>query len=260
MLKIALGIEYLGSCYHGWQRQPSVDSVQGRLELALSVIADHPVEVVCAGRTDRGVHATAQVVHFETTAQRDMHAWQLGALSHLPGDIGVSWARGVGEDFHARFSATARQYRYAILNRIHRPGLLHGRVTWQRGPLDVEAMHEAAQRLVGTFDFSSFRGKDCQARSPVRTLEWIRLVREGDYIYLDLRANAFLHHMVRNIAGTLMRIGLGQRPVAWIETVRDACLREAAGFTAPADGLYLVHVEYPEAFGLGLEPRLPVFY
>lgn len=259
-MKIALGIEYEGSHYHGWQRQSAVDSVQARLEQALSRIADHPVELVCAGRTDRGVHASGQVAHFETTAVRGMHAWQLGTLSHLPRDIGVTWAREVDETFDARFSATARQYRYVIVNRINRPGLLHGRVTWQRGELDVESMHAAAQHLVGTFDFSSFRGKDCQAKSPVRTLEWIRLTREGDYIYLDLRANAFLHHMVRNIAGTLMQVGLGRSHADWVAEVRDACLREAAGFTAPADGLYLVHVEYPPEFGLGLEPRLPVFY
>lgn len=259
-MKIALGIEYEGSGYHGWQKQSAVDSVQARLEEALSYVADHPVELICAGRTDRGVHATAQVAHFETTALRPEHAWLMGTLSHLPKNIGVTWVREVSDDFHARFTATARQYRYAIVNRTNRPGLLHGRVTWQRGPLDVVAMHAAAQYLVGTYDFSSFRGKDCQAKSPVRTLEWIRLIREGDYIYLDLRANAFLHHMVRNIAGTLMQVGLGVKSPEWMIEVRDACLREAAGFTAPADGLYLVHVEYPESHGLGLEPRLPLFY
>jgi len=259
-MRIALGIEYQGTRYHGWQKQASVDSIQARLEAALSRVADHPVELVCAGRTDRGVHATVQVAHFETTARREARAWHLGALANLPDDIGVLWVREVGDGFHARFSATARQYRYAIYNRINRPGLLHGRVTWHRKPLDAVLMHEAAQHLVGTHDFSSFRGKDCQARSPVRTLEWIRLTREGDYIYLDLRANAFLHHMVRNIAGTLMQVGEGARPAEWVASVRDACLRETAGFTAPPDGLYLVHVDYPAEHGVALEPRLPVFY
>ncbi|MEW6446395.1 MAG: tRNA pseudouridine(38-40) synthase TruA [Pseudomonadota bacterium] len=259
-MKIALGIEYAGTHYHGWQSQAAVDSIQARLEHALSKVADHPIELVCAGRTDRGVHASGQVAHFDTHAVRDMHAWQMGTLSNVPKDIGVLWVREVPDDFHARFSATARQYRYAIVNRPHRPALLHGRVTWQWRPLDVDAMNEAAKSLVGTFDFSSFRGKDCQAKSPVRTLEWIRLTREGEFIYLDLCANAFLHHMVRNIAGTLMQVGMGLRPPEWLAEVRDARLREAAGFTAPADGLYLVHVRYPEHFGLGLEPRLPVFY
>ncbi len=259
-MRLALGLDYLGMRYHGWQRQAAVDSLQARIEHALGRVADHRIELVCAGRTDRGVHATQQVAHFDTTAERAPHAWHLGALSYLPQDIGILWVRPVDEGFHARFSATARQYRYVIFNAIHRPGLLHGRVSWQRRPLDAEAMHEAAQLLLGTHDFSSFRGKDCQARSPVRTLEWIRVVREGDYLYLDLKANAFLHHMVRNIAGTLMQVGMGLKPTAWVAEVRDARLREAAGFTAPAEGLYLVHVEYPAGFGLGLAPRLPVFY
>ncbi|MEW6728193.1 MAG: tRNA pseudouridine(38-40) synthase TruA [Pseudomonadota bacterium] len=259
-MRIALGIEYQGTRYHGWQRQAAVDSIQARLEAAIASVAAHPIELVCAGRTDRGVHATVQVAHFETTARREPHAWQLGTLANLPEDIGVLWVKPVGEGFHARFSATARQYRYVIYNRLNRPGLLHGRVTWQRKPLDAELMHEAAQHLLGTHDFTSFRGKDCQAKSPVRTLEWIRVTREGDYLYLDVRANAFLHHMVRNIAGTLMQVGMGLKPPEWVVGVRDACLREAAGFTAPADGLYLVHVQYPEEHGLRLTPRLPVFY
>ncbi|MDM7322829.1 MAG: tRNA pseudouridine(38-40) synthase TruA [Gammaproteobacteria bacterium] len=259
-MRIALGVEYQGTRYHGWQRQVGVDSIQARLEAAIASVAAHPIELVCAGRTDRGVHATVQVAHFETTARREPHAWQLGILANLPKDIGVLWVKAVGEGFHARFSATARQYRYVIYNRPNRPGLLYGRVTWQRKPLDAELMHKAAQHLVGTHDFTSFRGKDCQAKSPVRTLEWIRVTRDGDYLYLDVRANAFLHHMVRNIAGTLMQVGMGLKPPEWVVEVRNACLREAAGFTAPADGLYLVHIQYPQEHGLELAPRLPVFY
>lgn len=260
LMRLALGIEYLGEHYHGWQVQPTVDSVQARLQHALSVIADHPVGLVCAGRTDRGVHATLQVAHFETHAVRNMQAWQRGVLAHLPKDIGVLWVCTVDHGFHARFSATQRRYRYVLYNASHRPGLLHGRVSWYPMPLDVDLMQLAAVQLLGTQDFSSFRGKDCQAHSPIRTLHELNIQREGDYIYFDLCANAFLLHMVRNIVGTLLRVGEGKCPPEWVAEVLATRRREVAGVTAPPDGLYLVHVNYPVEYGLPNAVRLPRFY
>lgn len=260
MSRIALAVEYDGSSYHGWQRQPEVDSVQARLEAALSRVADAPVETVCAGRTDRGVHATYQVIHFEPPAVRTDRAWLLGGTFFLPSDITLSWARTVSEDFHARFSATARSYRYVILNRDTRPALNRGRVTWHRGQLDAGLMHAAGQYLLGEHDFSSFRARDCQAISPVRTLEYLNVQRQGDYIYLDITANAFLHHMVRNIVGTLLPIGGGQQSPESVRDILDARHRSAAGITAPADGLYLVNVRYPAHFDIPPPRNLPVFW
>jgi len=257
--RLALVVEYLGSHYHGWQVQPNVDSVQARVQDALSRIANHPVEVVCAGRTDRGVHATMQVVHFDTLAQRNDQAWQRGVLSLLPHDIGLHGVWRMPGDFHARFSAVRRSYRYVLYNAPHRPGLLHGRVSWHHLPLDVARMQQAASFLLGLHDFSSFRGKECQAHSPLRTLYALDIQREGDFIYFDLCANAFLMHMVRNIVGTLMQVGTGQCEPEWVAAVLAARRRESAGVTAPPDGLYLTHVSYPEMFGLSLSPRLPRF-
>ena len=259
VMRWAMGIEYLGACYHGWQIQPNVDSVQQRLQEALSRIANHPVEIICAGRTDRGVHATQQVIHFDATAQRSLQAWQRGTLGGLPHDIGVLWVRAMNADFHARFAALRRSYRYVLYNAAHRPGLLHGRVSWFHLPLDVERMQQAAVQLLGEHDFSSFRGRDCQAHSPVRTLYELNIQRDGDFIYFDLSANAFLMHMVRNMVGTLMQVGTGKRDVSWVAQVLAARRREAAGITAPPDGLYLTHVTYPAHFGLDIAPRLPRF-
>lgn len=258
-MRLAMGVEYLGSRYHGWQIQPSVDSVQQRVQEALSRIADHPVEVVCAGRTDRGVHATQQVVHFDTTARRSLQAWQRGALSGLPDDIAVLWAREMPTDFHARFSAQRRSYRYVLYNAPQRPGLLHGRVSWFHLPLDAERMQLAANQLFGENDFSSFRGRDCQSHSPMRMLFEFRIQRDGDFIYFDLSANAFLMHMVRNMVGTLLQVGAGKREASWVGEVLAARRREAAGVTAPPDGLYLTHVTYPDTFALDIAPRLPRF-
>ncbi len=257
--RVAMGIEYLGARYHGWQIQPSVDSVQARLQEALSRIANHPVEIVCAGRTDRGVHATMQVIHFDTTAQRSLQAWQRGALSGLPDDIGVLWVREMKADFHARFSALRRSYRYVLYNAAHRPGLLHGRVSWFHLPLEVERMQQAALHLLGEHDFSSFRGRDCQAHSPVRTLSDFKIQRDGEFIYFDLSANAFLMHMVRNMVGTLLQVGTGKREATWVTEVLAAKRREAAGITAPPEGLYLTHVNYPAGFALEFAPRVPRF-
>ena len=258
-MRLAMGIEYDGGRYHGWQRQSHCDSVQARLEKAIGRVADAPVEEVCAGRTDRGVHATNQVVHLDVTAERPLYGWQMGTMQHLPRDITVLWVRAVDETFHARFSATAREYRYCLINRSTRPAIAAGRLSWWYRPLDEARMQAAADLLLGEHDFSSFRGKDCQAHSPVRTVEKIRITRQGDYLFFDVRANAFLHHMVRNIVGSLFAVGTGERPVAWVLEALGERDREAAGITAPADGLYLTGVEYPAEFDLPTEPRRPLF-
>lgn len=256
-MRIALGIEYDGSRFSGWQRQTHAVGVQQVLEEALSSVADHPVKVVCAGRTDAGVHATAQVVHFDTEAERSPRAWVLGATCKLPPEVCVTWAQPVTEAFHARFSATGRRYRYVILNRPVRPALLHGRVCWEYGPLDDTRMAAAAVCLRGDHDFSSFRAQGCQARHPRREIYSLDIWRQGEFIYLDVAANAFLHHMVRNIAGTLMAVGRGERPAEWVSEVLAARDRSVAGVTASATGLYLVQVQYPERFGVPQAARLP---
>lgn len=256
-MRIALGIEYDGGAFNGWQRQSHAPSVQEAVERAVSKVADHPVGVVCAGRTDTGVHATAQVVHFDTSAQRRMRSWILGANANLPPGVSVTWARSVTEDFHARFKAQARQYRYVILNRMFRPALLRDRVCWDHNPLEAEAMHAAAQALVGEHDFSAFRALACQASHPVRTVHRLEVARRGDLIYLDIEANAFLHHMVRNIAGTLIAIGRGDQPVEWAGELLAGRDRSRSGITAPAGGLYFVKVSYPAQFGLPWDTVLP---
>ena len=258
-MRIAMGIEYDGSRFSGWQRQPHAGSVQAALEHALSHVADHPVEVVCAGRTDAGVHATAQVVHFDSAAVRSLRGWMLGTNSNLPPEVCVTWAQHVEPDFHARFSAIGRQYRYTILNRPMRPALLRDRVSWDYRPLDADRMDEAGRVLIGKQDFSSFRALACQAKHPVREIYSLDVRRSGDFIYLDVAANAFLHHMVRNIAGTLMAVGCGDRPVEWVAEVLAARDRALSGVTAPAGGLYLVQVRYPARFGVCATARLPSF-
>ncbi len=250
MTRIALGIEYDGSRYCGWQRQSHAPSVQAVLESTLSSIANHPVTLFCAGRTDTGVHAVCQVAHFDLETDRPARAWLLGANTRLPDDVSISWARPVADDFHARFSARARSYRYVILNRPTPRAVLAGRVTWIYHPLDVTPMAEAARHFLGEHDFSSFRAAGCQARSPVKTVEAISVVRSGEFIYLDIRATAFLHHMVRNIAGVLMAIGRGERPVSWVPELLQCRDRRAAGVTAPPHGLYFTAVDYPERFGI----------
>ncbi|WP_041066792.1 tRNA pseudouridine(38-40) synthase TruA [Thiolapillus brandeum] len=250
-MRIALGIEYDGSRFHGWQtQQPGVRTVQQALETALSKVADHPVEVHAAGRTDTGVHASCQVAHFDTEAVRKPHGWVMGSNIKLPDDISVLWAREVNEDFHARFSARGRTYRYYILNRLSRPALLAKRVTWVHGPLDADRMHRAGQTLLGTHDFSSYRTVHCQARSPVRTLRSLRVERHGDYIVMEVYADGFLHHMVRNIAGVLLAVGAGDRPVDWAREVLEYRDRTQGGVTASPHGLYFHKVNYDPAFGL----------
>ncbi|MBI5461267.1 MAG: tRNA pseudouridine(38-40) synthase TruA [Gammaproteobacteria bacterium] len=256
-MRIAMGIEYDGSLFSGWQRQAHATGIQEVLERALSKVADHPVAVVCAGRTDAGVHASAQVVHFDSAAPRAMRAWMLGVTCNLPPEVCVTWAQPVAEDFHARFSAVGRQYRYIILNRTVRPSLLRQRVCWEHAPLDVARMAEASHCLIGVHDFSSFRAQACQAKHPQREVYSLDIRRHGEFIYLDIAANAFLHHMVRNIAGTLMAAGRGDQPVEWVQSVLEARDRTVGGITASAAGLYLVQVRYPERFGVPQIAQLP---
>ena len=222
--------------------------MQQRLEEALSLVANEAVEVVCAGRTDTGVHASGQVVHFDTSSERSGRGWLLGANSILPDDISVSWAQPVTDDFHARFSATARSYRYDILNRLERSALYRDRAWWVYQPLDSNLMHEAAGQLLGKHDFSAFRAAGCQASSAVREIKSIAVTRNGDWLTLRVTANAFLQHMVRNIAGTLVAIGLGEQDVEWITGVLESKDRKAGGIAAPPHGLTLVSVDYPASF------------
>ena len=249
--RVAACVEYSGTAYRGWQRQqPGVRSVQEEVEKALSRVANHPVQLFCAGRTDAGVHASCQIIHFDSSAQREPMNWFHGANANLPHDISLVWAKPVGLDFHARFSAMARRYRYVIYNDPVRPAQLGREVTWNYRPLDLERMQEAAQALVGEHDFTSYRAIACQAKSPVKTIHHLKLIRFGKFIVLDIRANAFLHHMVRNIADVLMQIGCGERPIDWAGEVLHARNRRTGGLTAPAFGLYLVDVTYADHFEL----------
>jgi tRNA pseudouridine38-40 synthase len=250
LVRVALGIEYDGSAYCGWQVQAQVRTVQGELERALSAVADHELRLIVAGRTDRGVHALMQVAHFDTVASRSARAWVLGANSRLPTDISVLWAQEVSQNFHARFSAQSRRYLYRILDRPIRPALDRQRVCWSRRPLDERSMRDAAEVLLGEHDFSAFRAAECQARTAVRRLISVGVARSGAVVEIDLRANAFLHHMVRNIAGSLLAVGTGDRPPEWLGEVLASRDRRRAGFTAPSAGLFFMGVEYPRAHEL----------
>ena len=249
-MKIALGVEYDGTDFHGWQFQGDVRSVQECLEAALSKVADHPVTVHCAGRTDSGVHAVGQVVHFETDAVRSLRSWVLGANVNLPNDVSVSWAREMPEEFHARFSAIGRHYRYQILNRGTRSAIWRGRASWIYHPLDEHAMHRAAQQLVGTHDFTSYRALACQAKHPVRTVHRLDVSRQAEMVILEVHANAFLHHMVRNLAGVLIAIGKGEQQEFWAQEILELRDRTKGGVTAPPQGLCLMGVDYPEKYRL----------
>lgn len=257
--KIALGIEYSGQQYFGWQRQQNVDSVQARLEQALSFVANEDIQVFCAGRTDSGVHATGQVVHFETSANRPEKAWCFGVNAHLPDDIAVVWSKTVSEDFHARFSATARRYRYVIYNHRLRSAILPQGVSHYHLPLDHQKMHQAGQFLLGEQDFSTFRAAQCQSKTPWRNVHHLQVIRQGHYIIVDIQANAFVHHMVRNIVGSLLEVGCGYRPVEWIGEILAKKDRTLAAPTAKAAGLYLVHVSYPSEFALPQTALGPLF-
>lgn len=255
-MRVALGIEYDGTGFFGWQRLAHGPSVQAEVEAALSFVADHSIEVTCAGRTDAGVHARCQVVHFDTTAERDSRGWVLGTTSRLPPRVAALWAQPVPEDFSARFSARARRYCYRILNRAIRPALEARFVAWERMPLDAAAMHVAAQALLGEHDFSSFRAVSCQARHARRCVNAISVRRDGEHVIVEIEANAFLHHMVRNIVGSLLEVGRGQRPGAWIAEVLAARNRDVAGVTATPQGLTFIGPRYPPQWQLPAEVTL----
>ena len=250
MPRYALAVEYDGTEYSGWQIQSHVLSLQQCLEQALSKVADHRVEVVCAGRTDAGVHASGQVVHFDSTAIREPRSWILGANANLPKAMSVYWAAEMPETFHARYSALAREYRYSLLNRPARAGLGARFLAWERAPLDLSKMQQAAQHLIGDHDFTSFRTVACQAKRPWRRLDRLEISRQGDICYFVLQANAFLHHMVRNIVGSLMVVGRGVEPPDWIAQILAARDRSLAGATAPAGGLEFLGPKYPARLGL----------
>jgi tRNA pseudouridine38-40 synthase len=249
MNRIALGVEYKGTEFHGFQTQPSgVKTVQQALQKALSKVADEEITLVCAGRTDAGVHATQQVIHFDTSAVRPEKAWVLGTKPHLPDSVIVRWAKNVSPQFHARFSALNRTYRYLLSDASTASALVAHQVTWSSRKLNLDWMREGAKYLIGQQDFTSFRATQCQAKSPVRTIHHLHLVRRGDLIILEVQANAFLHHMVRNIVGVLMTVGTGDKPAEWVAEVLAARDRSKGAVTAKPYGLYLVSVDYPEEF------------
>ena len=260
-MRYALGVEYDGSDFLGWQRlskpgEPGVETVQQALETALSFVADAQVDTVCAGRTDAGVHAACQVVHFDTAIERDPRGWILGTTTQLPPSICVRWCVPVADDFHARFSARARRYCYRILNRPVRPALGRQYLSWERRSLDAKAMHRAAQGLVGENDFSAFRTVHCQAPHARRDLQQIEVRRNGEEVVIEVQANAFLHHMVRNIVGSLLMVGRGEQPEAWIGELLAGRDRTLAGPTAPSAGLVFLGPKYPREHGLPDEVTL----
>ncbi|MDP1933174.1 MAG: tRNA pseudouridine(38-40) synthase TruA [Gammaproteobacteria bacterium] len=259
--RIALGIEYDGAAFHGWQRQgdPALSTVQGALEKALAGVAAHPISLVCAGRTDTGVHATGQVVHLECQVDRGEKAWLRGTNSLLPSTVRVRWAQTVGQDFHARFSALSRRYHYVICDSPVEPAIMTRQLTHTRLQLDITAMHEAGQFLLGENDFSAFRAAGCQSRTPFRNVMHLQVIRHHRYIVLDIEANAFLQHMVRNIAGSLIEVGAGRQPAEWVREVLHSKDRKLAAVTASPSGLYLVAVRYPDLFGLPIEAVGPGF-
>lgn len=256
MTRYAAGVEYVGTGFSGWQALPGLNTVQQTLEDALSSIADHPLSVVGSGRTDAGVHALQQVIHFDSGADRSVYAWQMGANSRLPPQIKLRWLQPVADHFHARYAALRRHYRYLIYNSRARSALLAQRCCWFFHPLDALAMHQAAQALIGEHDFSAFRDSQCQSRTPMRNIEAISVQRHGDWLAVDVIGNAFLHHMVRNIVGTLLLVGQGKQPQAWVAEVLAGRDRTRAGMTAPADGLYLLGAQYALEFGLPPVPSL----
>ena len=259
--RIALAIEYDGATYSGWQRQasPELPTVQSALERALSQVADKEITTTCAGRTDAGVHATCQVIHFDSPVDRGRKAWTMGVNSLLPETIRVHWAQTVDAEFHARFSATARQYFYIIYCSKVSSAVLHNKVTHSRDELNYEEMNKAAQTLLGEQDFSSFQAAGCQSKSPNRFVEHARVFMQGAFLILDIKANAFLQHMVRNIAGALLEIGREEQGSDWISDLLAAKDRTLAGVTASPDGLYLVGIDYPAEFALPATRMQPLF-
>jgi tRNA pseudouridine38-40 synthase len=259
-MRIALGLEYDGSAFCGWQTQPTGCGVQDHLERALAEFTQAKVEATAAGRTDSGVHAIAQVVHFDTEAVREPHSWIRGPNTFLPPGVRVLWSARVADDFHARYSARARTYHYLLLDAPVAPAILKGKVGWHHRPLDVERMHRALQALVGEHDFSSFRDAECQAKSPVRTLTKATVERRNKLVVVTLEANAFLHHMVRNIVGALAYVGDGREPVEWIGKLLQERDRRRAAPTFMADGLYLAAITYDPAFELPAFPDHPLLH
>lgn len=255
MRRYAAGVEYLGSGYSGWQALSTNTSLQAVVESAVSRIADHPVKVTAAGRTDAGVHAFQQVIHFDTPATRSDYAWLLGVNTHLPPDISLRWIQPVAEGFHARHSALARSYRYVIQNQRARSALLHRRTGWWPKTLDAQAMHAAGQALIGEHDFSAFRDSQCQSRTPMRRMDSLTVSRQGEFVILDIQANAFLHHMVRNILGTLVEVGMGKQAPEWVAQVLAGRNRALGGMNAPPEGLYFIGPRYPAEFALPPPPR-----
>ncbi len=257
--RIALRVEYHGGAFNGWQAQTKLDvpTIQESLEAALSKIANTPVKTSCAGRTDAGVHASGQIVHFDDPVGRSLKTWVLGTNRETPTAISVHWAGAVTPDFHARFSALSRRYRYIICNTVTRPAQLSGLVTHYKRPLDAMLMHEVAQTLIGENDFSAFRAASCQSSTPWRNMMSLSVQRNNDFVWIDLEANAFLHHMVRNIVGSLLLVGAGLRDRAWFSSIFREGDRTRAGDTAPGSGLYLTGVNYPEAFGVPVPENAP---
>jgi len=258
--RIAACVEYCGAQYSGWQYQANAPSVQARVERAISRVADADTRVAAAGRTDAGVHGGGQVIHFDTRARRLPHEWLRGVNTHLPHDIALLWTREVGADFHARFAAVARAYRYVLFNRAVAPTGLRGRVAWHPPAVEVAPMREAAAALIGRHDFSAYRGAHCQAKHPHRDLRRLDIGRAGEWLWLDFTADGFLHHMVRNIVGTLVRIGEGVESPAWAGELLAGRERSAAGPTAPAAGLYLTGVTYAPRHRLPPPPPPPRFW
>jgi tRNA pseudouridine38-40 synthase len=259
-MRLALSLEYDGSQYWGWQRQSTASSVQAAVEQALSRVAAEPLRVFCAGRTDRGVHATTQVIHFDTNSQRVDRAWIVGGNSYLPKNIRLHWVQAVPTDFHARFSAYSRRYCYVLQVSPISPAILAPYVSWRYGDdLNEAAMVEACALLLGQHNFSSFRAAECQAKTPIRTVNMCSLYKQDKFFVFEIEADGFLHHMVRNIMGVLIDIGLGKQPVSWMSEVLTACDRRVAAMTAPANGLYLTHIGYPQHFCLPVTLRKPLF-
>jgi len=247
-MRIALGIEYNGYGLYGWQYQNGLPTLQGLLQTALAKVANHPIALFCAGRTDANVHATNQVVHFDTHAKRHIDAWIFGTNSYLPPSVVVRWARAVDYHFHARFTATARRYQYLIFNHPIRPAILSQHTAWHYYPLDISRMQAAAQYILGEHDFTSFRSSQCQSKTAMRKVSHFSIERQGDMVILQIEANAFLHHMVRNLAGVMMKIGAGFKDPEWVPTVLAAKSRQHAAETAPPEGLYLIQVRYPPPY------------
>ena len=261
MLKtFAALIEFDGSRFRGWQVQNGVETVQQAVESAIGMVADESVRVHCAGRTDTGVHATGQVIHFQTHKERDLYSWLRGVNSNLPKSVSMPWIKQVDDEFHARFSAQSRQYRYIYYLRRISPAILKSYVTWEYRNLDVYRMQKAAQYLLGEQNFNAYRSVACQAKSPIRTIEYINIQQNREFVYFDIKANGFLHHMVRNIAGVLASIGCDEKSIFWAKEILESEDRRQGGVTAPPNGLYLTKVDYPEKYNIPEDVTLPSFW